>query len=127
LFDRSQQQSHDRIGDRERNSNAREAADALFARRRPLPEEPTRDAETLPDEPVRKPRVLPVLSTAPYLRQGPEQRAAPTGPTEQVTLKIPKSQFARIRTWRRYGMTAQQVADVYGVAVGEIERVLLAG
>jgi hypothetical protein len=125
MFDRSQQQSHDRSGDRERNSNAREAADALFARRRPLPEEPTRDAETLPDEPVRKPRVLPVLSAAPHPRQ--ERLAASTARIEQRTPKIPKSQFARIRTWRRYGMTAQQVADVYGVAVGEIERVLLAG
>jgi hypothetical protein len=30
----------------------------------------------------------------------------------------------RIRTWVRYGMTARQVAEVYGVAVGEIERIV---
>jgi hypothetical protein len=32
-----------------------------------------------------------------------------------------------IRAWRRYGMIAQQVADVYGAAVGEIERLLRTG
>jgi hypothetical protein len=124
LFDRSLQQSHDRGGDRERNTNARQAAEALFAPRRPLPEQSIRAASTPAGEPVRKPRVLSISSTAPYPRQ--ERLAAPTGPTGQVTSKIPKSQFARIRAWRRYGMTAQQVADVYGVAVGEIERIVLA-
>jgi len=124
LFDRSFQQSHDRAGDRERNTNARQAAEALFAPRRPPPEQPRRAASTLADEPVRKPRVLSVSSTAPHPRQ--ERLAASTGPTEQATPKIPKSQFARIQAWRRYGMTVQQVADVYGVAVSEIERILLA-
>jgi hypothetical protein len=124
LFDPSLQQSHDRGGDRERNTNARQAAEALFAPRRPLPE-PIRDASAPTGEPVRKPRVLAVSSTAPNSRQ--ERLAAATGPTEQATPKIPQSQFARIRAWRRYGMTAQQVADVYGAAVGEIERILRTG
>jgi hypothetical protein len=48
----------------------------------------------------------------------------PISPKPQVTPKIPKSQFARIRAWRRYGMTIRQVAEVYGVAVDEIERIL---
>jgi hypothetical protein len=30
----------------------------------------------------------------------------------------------RIRAWVKYGMTAAQVAQVYGVAVSEIERIL---
>ena len=38
--------------------------------------------------------------------------------------EIPASEFARIRTWAKYGMTVAQVADFYGVAVGEIERIL---
>jgi hypothetical protein len=38
--------------------------------------------------------------------------------------EIPQSQFARIRTLAKYGMTVLQVAQVYGVAVGEIERIL---
>ena len=118
MFDRSLQQSHDR----ERNTNARQAAEALFAPRRPLPEAPIPAASAPAGEPVRKPRVLSVSSTAPHPRQ--ERLAASTGPTEQVTPKIPKSQFARIRALTRYGMTVAQVAQAYGVAVGEIKRIL---
>ena len=36
--------------------------------------------------------------------------------------EIPRSQFARIRTLVKYGMTVAQVAKVYGVAVDEIAR-----
>jgi len=43
---------------------------------------------------------------------------------QQVMLQIPRSQFARIRTSVKYGMTAAQVAGVYGVAVDVIERIL---
>jgi hypothetical protein len=124
LSDRSLQQSHDRGSDRERNATAHQAAEALFAPRRPLLEQPNGAASTPAGEPVRKPRVLSVSLTAPYPRQ--ERPAASTGPTAEVTAKIPRSQFARIRAWRRYGMTVQQVADVYGVTLGEIERILLA-
>jgi hypothetical protein len=38
--------------------------------------------------------------------------------------EIPRSQFSRIGALARYGMTVAQVAQVYGVAVGEIERIL---
>jgi hypothetical protein len=41
--------------------------------------------------------------------------------------EIPRSQFARIRTLAKYGMTVAQVAKVYGFAVGEIERILRRG
>jgi hypothetical protein len=64
LFDRSQQQDHDRGGDHGQITNARQAAEALFA-------------------PKRQP-------------------------------------FKQLR----YGMTTEQVADVYGVPVDEIERIL---
>jgi hypothetical protein len=37
---------------------------------------------------------------------------------------VPRSHYARIRTWVEYGMTAAEVAEVYGAAVGEIERLL---
>ena len=43
---------------------------------------------------------------------------------ERMPPKIPRSQFARIRTWVKYGMTAAQVAQVYGVAVADIEHIL---
>jgi hypothetical protein len=40
------------------------------------------------------------------------------------SVKIARSQFARIRILVRYGMTVRQVAEVYGVDLGEIERIL---
>ena len=42
----------------------------------------------------------------------------------QVRPEISASKFAHIRTLVKYGMTVSQVAEVYGVAVGVIERVL---
>jgi hypothetical protein len=38
--------------------------------------------------------------------------------------EIPRSQFECIRTLVKYGMTVAQVAKVYGVAAGEIARIL---
>jgi hypothetical protein len=71
---------------------------------------------------VRKPRILAISRTEP--RPSQVESDGPISPTRPVTATIPRSQFARIRAWRRYGMTAQQVAEVYGVAVDEIERIL---
>jgi hypothetical protein len=44
-----------------------------------------------------------------------------------MTHEIPEPQFGRIRTWVKYGMTAFQAAEVYGVAPSEIERILRQG
>jgi hypothetical protein len=38
--------------------------------------------------------------------------------------RIPASQFGRIRTLTSYGMTQAQVAELYGVSVDEIERIV---
>jgi hypothetical protein len=66
--------------------------------------------------------VLKALSAAPV---GHEEGKAPVDSEQRRTPEIPKSQFARIRTWVEYGMTAAaQVAAVYGVAVDEIEDIL---
>jgi len=75
------------------------AAEALFAPRR-RPDQSIRNAGGPAGELVRKQRVLSV--------------STPPGPREPAAHKIPKSLFARIRTRRRYGMTPQQVAEVYG-------------
>jgi hypothetical protein len=37
---------------------------------------------------------------------------------------IPATDVARIRTWRKYGMTVAQVVEMYGVAPDEVERIL---
>jgi hypothetical protein len=69
------------------------------------------------DHAARKPRVLKALSPAPA---GNEESRAPVDSEQRIRPTIPKSRFARIRTWVEYG----QVAAVYGVAVDVIEGIL---
>jgi hypothetical protein len=56
-----------------------------------------------------------------------EESEAPVASEERRTAEVPSSQFARIRAWVKYGMTAAQVAGIYGVAVDVIERILTQG
>ncbi|HEY3892429.1 MAG TPA: hypothetical protein VGM00_10755 [Bradyrhizobium sp.] len=60
-----------------------------------------------------------IAPTAPARHDQPESPAAPAPPT----VEIPRAQ-ARIRTLVKYGMTVAQVAEVYGAAVDDIERIL---
>jgi hypothetical protein len=116
------QQQHDLRGDdRERTTSARQAAEALFTPK-PQPVEPSAFA-TVPsaERPARKPRVLPILPPAPVRN---EEAAPPVDPEPRTTRQIPRSEHARIRTWVNYGLTIPQVAEVYGVAVDVIERIL---
>jgi DUF2934 family protein len=92
------------------------AAEALFTPKQ------SKERGTAPaDKSARKPRVLPSLPKGPVHQEEVEQTISPKPERPE---KIARSQFARIRTLVRYGMTARQVAEVYGVAVGEIERIL---
>jgi hypothetical protein len=55
--------------------------------------------------------------------------AQPKPPLLRRTVKrqtgtIPESQFGRIRALTSYGMTQAQVAELYGVSVDEIERIV---
>jgi hypothetical protein len=43
---------------------------------------------------------------------------------KRETREIPVSQFGRVRALTNYGMTQAQVAELYGVAVDEIERII---
>jgi hypothetical protein len=118
LFNRSQQ--HDDHGNsREQITNARQAAEALFAPKRI---EPTIREGTPAGEAVRKPRVLAIAAVATVPR---DERKAPTSVKLPTMPVIPSAHVARIRAWLKYGMTAAQVvADMYGVAAGEVERFL---
>ena len=40
------------------------------------------------------------------------------------TRQIPVSQFGRVRALTSYGMTRVQVAELYGVTVDEIEKII---
>jgi hypothetical protein len=115
---------HPRGDDRERITSARQAAEALFTPKRravePLAPDPAPSAE----RPARKPRVLPILSPAAVRN---EEVAPPVHPEPRTTRQIPRSHHARIRTLVKYGLTTRQVAEVYGVAVDVVERILRQG
>jgi hypothetical protein len=97
----------------------RQAAEALFTK--PQVGTPSVSEVGPTVKTARKPRVLPMIS-----------RLVPVLPDESETAialspqagEIPRSQLARIRAWVKYGMTIAQVAQVCGVAVAEIERIL---
>lgn len=114
------EQPHSRRNDRERVSRARQAAEALFTPKPPVSRSSAPAAES--GEPPRKPRVLQIVSsTEPVRHQAVE---APVSRRQQRASKSPASEAARIRSWLKYGMTRAEVAEVYGVLVGEIERIL---
>ena len=95
----------------------------MFTSKPPPVSTPTIPASlTTTDRSTRKPRVLPILSPAAPVRH--EERETPAAPEPQTTREIPRSQFVRIRTLVKYGMTVAQVAKVYGVAADEITRIL---
>jgi len=119
LFSRNRQ-SYPRGDDRERIRQARQAAEALFTK-------PQVGTQSVSDagptaETARKPRALPMISPlVPALPDGSETAIARSPSASEI---IPRSQLARIRAWVKYGMTIAQVAQVCGVAVAEIERIL---
>ena len=102
-----------RPDDRERLSKA---AEALFT-----PKQSTERGSGAADKSVRKPRVLP---SPPNGKVDQEEIKPTITPKPVRSVKIARSQFARIRILVRYGMTVRQVAEVYGVDLGEIERIL---
>ena len=114
------QQPYPRGDDRERINRARQTAEALFTPKRQVPEQLVSGSPPA-DQSARKPRVLGISPPAPNrLAEG----KAPVSPEPQTTREVARSQFPRIRSWVKYGMTAAQVAKVYGAAVDEIERIL---
>jgi hypothetical protein len=121
LFIRRQQQ-HPRGDDRNRITKARREVEALFTSKPPIRKIAVLHPQTPIDQAARKPRILRALSTAPVRHQ---EGAAQVSTEPPITfIQIPSSQFARIRAWVKYGMTAAQVAGMYGVAVDAIERIL---
>lgn len=126
-------QSADERNSREKITRARQAAEDLFKR-----VQPNADVETagpLPNgdttheqEPRRQPRIFtapPRLPPNPKVEppvaaQPIRQRAV----AKQTTRTVPPSQIGRVRTLATYGMTPVQVADLYGVTVAEIDRIL---
>lgn len=115
-----EQQPHPPSDDRERIIRARLAAEALFKSNPSVRTPP--EPETAPaDQAARKPRALQIVSPPASVRRTDPERSVISPPPAR---EIPRSQCGRIRAWVKYGMTVAQVAQVYGVPVSEIERIL---
>jgi hypothetical protein len=94
-------------GDRDQRKRARQEAEALFAPKPPATETP------------------PAGQPAPQSRG--LETAPPPAPPEMIDPDPPKisaARVTRIRAWVRYGMTIGQVAQLCGVSIVEIERLL---
>ena len=115
------QPAHPRGDDRELITRARQAAEALFTPKRQVTDRSASDSLPSADRSARKPRVLGISAVVPVRHEAVE---ASGSSEQQTTPEIPGSQFARIRALVKYGMTVPQVAEAYGVAVGEIARIL---
>jgi hypothetical protein len=63
-----------------------------------------------------------MLSPAAPVRH--EEREMSAAPEPQTMREIPRSQFGRIRTLVKYGMTVAEVAKVYAVAADEVAWIL---
>jgi hypothetical protein len=113
-------QQHPRDNDREQIARARQAAEALFSSKPPV----TKSAvtESAPPPPTeRKPRVLQIIAVP--AKSDEEVNAAVTR-EPRPNPQIPRSQFSRIRSWVKYGMTVRQVAEHYGAEIDEIRRII---
>jgi hypothetical protein len=120
----------DRNG-REKIDRARQAAEALF---RPAPRNADKEppaatekgASATEPQQQRQPRVFSAPPRRPVSAQteNPPESVQRKMPSRRRTTAVPSSQIGRIRTLATYGMTHEQVAELYGVTVDEIDRVL---
>jgi len=107
-------------------NRARQAAEALFAPKKRIAD-PIPDSTDSPQQNGRKPRILSAVreqqpAIAAARREPTKQRRADK--TRKLGKRVPASYLARVRTWLTYGMTIDQAADVCGVSVSEIERIM---
>jgi hypothetical protein len=126
-------QSADERNSREKVSRARQAAEDLFRPARPNADaEPTEPAPNSGAPHEQEPRRQPRIFTTPP-RLPPSPKVEPPVAAEPVrrrvaakrsTRTVPPSQIGRVRALATYGMTPVQVAELYGVTVAEIDRIL---
>ena len=113
-------QQHPRDNDREQIARARQAAEALFTSKPPATK-PAITESASPSPTERKPRVLQIIAGP---AKSDEDVSAAVTPEPQAMPKIPRSQFSRIRSLVKYGMTVRQVAEHYGADIDEITRII---
>ena len=109
--------------------SARHAAEALFKPKQaakighPMPTHDTPPSREQPSQ--RQPRIL--TKAEPEPRREPETPG--TTPNKRQTRteragKIPASEHGRVRTLATYGMTLEQVAELYEIGLSEVERII---
>ena len=129
----SEWQSADDRNNREKITRARQAAEDLFKPTNPTPtvdlsNSPPNNGGSTEQPQRRQPRIF----TMPSRTQAdpkPEVPAAPERTARKQASKprtgaVPPSHRGRVRALTSYGMTPAQVAELYGVTVGEIERII---
>lgn len=123
----------DAPGDSQQASSARHAAEALFKPKAPAAPiqraSPTTDAAAGEQPSQRKPRILTSAKAEPEPRPGPETAAAAPSKTQgaaatERAAAIPTSEYPRIRTLATYGMTPEQVAELYQASLTEVRRII---
>jgi hypothetical protein len=120
--------------DRERINRARQDAEDLFKptqriTRADVPPSAPNDALSAEHQPRRQPRIFAIPSVAPMTTVKVEPAAEPKVIRRSAAIKreardIPACQFGRVRALTNYGMTQAQVADLYEVTIGEIDRII---
>jgi hypothetical protein len=117
--------------DRERINRTRQNAEDLFKptrqpTRADVPASAPNDAPSAEHQPRRQPRIFAIPPMAPMTTAKVEPAAEPkrTAAIGREAREIPASQFGRVRTLTKYGMTRAQVAELYGVIVDEIEKII---
>jgi hypothetical protein len=121
----------DERNDRERINRARQAAEDLF---KPPQQTASPGLASLPNDTPAGPqaRRQPRVFTLPP-RLPPSTKAEPPPEPKPIRRKqtprrrpdaIPSSQLGRVRALANYGMTRAQVAELYGVTIEEIDRIV---
>jgi hypothetical protein len=118
--------------DRAQITKAREAAEALFrpnkVERTEAPTSASVAASPTEHPAPRVPRIIPMPSTTPVTDGTVAQSTDPRPKSRREVIRrraeVPASQHDRIRALAGYGMTVDEVAELYGVQVGEIEHIV---
>jgi hypothetical protein len=128
-------QSADERNNREKIDRARKAAEDLFKPAHPSADpEPTgpvaNDSTPKEQRSQRQPRIFTVPPRLP-LNPKPDRSVVAEPVRRRAVARrpgkaVPPSQIGRVRTLATYGMTPKQVAELYGVSVDEINRILKA-
>lgn len=106
----------------EDTNRARQAAEALFAPKSRVNAPAASLAGAANAQTTRKPRILSAAPATTFSIKPDSSSLKVTSATKSG--RIPSAHFALIRTWLKYGMNISQVAELYGVPVGEIEGIL---